>query len=177
MLVDSKYSHWPGCRHFPARFLGNPLLPEASAPAHIAEGLADALGLASRVEGTAAATLGTSGMMGQDQLLARWLASAAQGVRIHCDADEPKQGRPPAGRRAAAVLMLAIKDAGGQALIVTPAQGCKDFADEAAAGPDFGPLPEGWVDYARTITETTTWPRWEIARVATVIMQELSNDH
>ena len=21
MLVDSKYSHWPGCRHFPARFL------------------------------------------------------------------------------------------------------------------------------------------------------------
>ena len=24
MLVDSKYSHWPGCRHFPARFLGNP---------------------------------------------------------------------------------------------------------------------------------------------------------
>ena len=22
MLVDSKYSHWPGCRHFPARFLG-----------------------------------------------------------------------------------------------------------------------------------------------------------
>ena len=22
MLVDSKYSRWPGCRHFPARFLG-----------------------------------------------------------------------------------------------------------------------------------------------------------
>ena len=25
MLVDSKYSRWPGCRHFPARFLGMPV--------------------------------------------------------------------------------------------------------------------------------------------------------
>ena len=156
--------------------LGNPQLPEAAAPVHVAEGLADALALASRFEGTSVAALGTSGMMGQDRILAQWLASAAQGVQVHCDTDEAKQGRPPAGRRAAAVLMLAIKDAGGQALIVTPAQGFKDFADEAAAGPDFGPLPEGWVDYARTIRETTNWPRWEIFRVATVIMQELSND-
>ena len=156
--------------------LGNPLLPEASDPAHVAEGLADALGLASTVEGTAIAALGTSGMMGQDQFLAQWLASAAQGVQIHCDADEPKQGRPPAGRRAAAVLMLAVNEAGGQALIVPPAPGCKDYADECAHGPDFGPLPEGWDDYARTLRETTTWPRWEIARVATTILQELRND-
>ena len=144
--------------------LGNPLLPEASAPAHVAEGLADALALASRIEGAAVAALGTSGMMGQDQLLAQWLAGAAQGVRIHCDADEPKQGRPPAGRRAAAVLMVAVNDAGGGALIVPPAPGCKDYADECAQRPDFGPLPEGWDDYARTLRETTDWPRWEIAR-------------
>ena len=152
--------------------LGNPQLPEAAAPVHVAEGLADALALASRIEGTSVAALGTSGMMGQDQILAQWLASAAQGVQVHCDTDEAKQGRPPAGRRAAAVLMLAIKDAGGQALIVTPAQGFKDFADEAAAGPDFGPLPEGWDDYGRTLQETTNWPRWEIARVASIALQE-----
>ena len=152
--------------------LGNPLLTEASAPAHVAEGLADALGLASRVEGTAIAALGTSGMMGQDQLLAQWLAGAAQGVRIHCDADEPKQGRPPAGRRAAAVLMLAVNEAGGRALIVPPTPECKDYADECAQGPDFGPLPEGWDDYARTLRETTNWPRWEIARLASITLQE-----
>ena len=154
--------------------LGNPQLPEASAPVHVAEGLADALALASRHEGTAIAALGTSGMM--DGLLAQWLADAALGARVHADTDEAKQGRPPAGRRAAATLMLAVRDAGGEALIVTPEQGFKDFADEAAAGPDFGPLPEGWPDYARTLSETTTWPRWEIARVATIILQELSND-
>ena len=154
--------------------LGNPLLPEALAPAHVAEGLADALGLASRVEGTSAAALGTSGMMAQDQLLAQWLAGAAQGVRIHNDADEAKDGRPPAGRRAAAVLMLAVNEAGGRALIVPPAPGCKDYADECAQGPDFGPLPEGWDHYATTLRETTNWPRWEIARVATTIMQEMS---
>ena len=123
--------------------LGNPQLSDASVPAHVAEGLADALGLASRHEGTAAAVLGTSGLM--DQQLARWLAGAL-GVQIHADVDEPKHGRPPAGRRAAAILMEAVKDAGGQAFIVTPTQGCKDFADEAAAGPDCGPLPEGWAN-------------------------------
>ena len=155
--------------------LGNPLLPEASAPAHIAEGLADALGLASRVDGTSVAALGTSGMMGQEPL-AQWLAGAAQGVQIHCDSDVPKQGRPPAGRRAAAVLMLAVNESGGRALIVPPAPGCKDCADEFSQGPAFGPLPEGWEDYAKTLRDTTAWPRWEIARVATTILQELSND-
>ena len=156
--------------------LGNPLLAETFAQARVAEGLADALGMASRFEGTSVAALGTSGMMGQDQLLAQWLASADQGVRVHCDADNPKQGKPPAGRRAAAVLMLAVNEAGGRALIIPPAPGCKDFADECAQCPDFGPLPEGWEDYAMTLRETTNWPRWEVARVATTIMQELSND-
>ena len=160
-----------------AVILGNPLLPEASVPVHIAEGLADALGLASRVEGTAISALGTSGMMGQDQFLAQWLAGAAQGVRVHCDTDEPKQGRPPAGRRAAAMLLVAINNAGGGALIVPPAPGCKDYAAGCAQGPDFGPLPEGWDDYAKTLRETTDWPRWEIARMATIILQELSNDN
>ena len=30
MLVDPKYSHWPGCRHFPARFLGENCLVAAN---------------------------------------------------------------------------------------------------------------------------------------------------
>ena len=154
--------------------LGNPLLPEAATPVRVAEGLADALALASRHDGAAVAVLGTSGMM--DRTLAQWLAGAAQGVRVHCDADVSKNGRPPAGRRAAALLMVAVNDAGGQALIVPPASGCKDYADEAAQGPGFGSLPDGWDDYARTLRETTKWPRWEIARVATIILKEMDDD-
>ena len=88
--------------------LGNPRLPEASALAHVAEDLANALALASRFEGTAIAALGPPGMMGQDQLLAQWLAGATHGVRVHCDAADPKHGSPPAGRRAAAMLMVAV---------------------------------------------------------------------
>ena len=158
--------------------LGNPQLPEAAAPVHVAEGLADALALASRIEGTSVAALGTSGMMGQDQILAQWLARAQlRASRSTAIPTKPKQGRPPAGRRAAAVLMLAIKDAGGQALIVTPAQGFKDFADEcgrrartSAHCPRVGSTTPGPSE------RQPTWPRWEISRVATVIMQELSND-
>ena len=32
MLVDPKYSHWPGCRHFPDRFLGRPCPPDRAHP-------------------------------------------------------------------------------------------------------------------------------------------------
>ena len=156
--------------------LSNPLLPEASAPAHVAEGLADALALASRMEGTAIAALGTSGMMGQDQLLAQWLAGAAQGVRVHCDADEPKQGRPPAPRRAAPRRGCA--DAGGQrrrrrGTDRSSGPGLQGLRRRVRPGPDFGPLPEGWDDYASTLRETTDWPRWQIARVATNVLHEL----
>lgn len=154
--------------------LGNPRLTDVSAPAHVAEGLADALALASRYEGTAIAALGTSGMM--DRLLAEWLAGCPQGVQIHCDTDDPKLGRPPAGRRAAAILMLAVRNAGGRAAIVTPGAGFKDAADRAAAGPDFAPLPEGWADYAKTLAETTDWPRWEIARVSAIFYEGVGND-
>ena len=154
--------------------LGNPCLPDVSEPVHVAEGLADALALASRHEGTAVAALGTSGMM--DGPLATWLAAAPRGVQVHCDTDEPKLGRPPAGRRAAAILMLAIRNSKGQAAIVTPGAGFKDAADKAAAGPDFGPLPEGWEDYARTLRETTEWPRWEIARVAAIFYEGVDDD-
>ena len=154
--------------------LGNPVLSEARAPVHVAEGLADALALASRYDSMAAAVLGTSGMA--DGALAQWLAEAVQGVRVHCDADTPTQGRPPAGRRAAAILMLAVNEAGGAALIVPPAPGCKDVAQECARGPAFGPLPDGWADYAGTLRETTEWPRWEIARVAAAMLQEMGDD-
>ena len=154
--------------------LGNPCLQEVQESIHIAEGLADAIALASRHEGTAIAALGTSGMT--DGTLAKWLASSYYSIQIHCDADEPKQGRPPAGRRAAATLLLAIKDAGGQAVVAAPSSGFKDVADEAAAGSDFGPLADGWEDYAKTLAETTEWPRWEIARVATIAMQETGID-
>ena len=42
---------------------------------------------------------------------------------------------------------------------------------------EFGGLPEGWEDYAKTLKDTTDWPRWEIARVATAVLQEMGNDN
>ena len=72
--------------------------------------------------------------------------------------------------------MLAVRNAGGRAAIVTPGAGFKDTADRAAAGPDFGPLPKGWADYAKTLAETTEWPRWEIARVSAIFYEGVDDD-
>ena len=126
--------------------IGNPILAETLTTARVAEGLADTLALASRYEGPAICSFGTSGL--RSPALAEWLAGAPHGVLVHCDRDPPKDGRPPPGRRAAAELRLAIRDVGGTAEIVAPAVGFKDFGDEAAAGPDFAPLPGEWADYA-----------------------------
>ena len=148
--------------------LGNPRLDEAAAPVHVVEGLADALAMASRHEGLAVSALGTSAM--RNTGVAQWLAGAPQGVEIHCDSDEPKQGRPPAGRRAAAVLMTGVTAAGGRAVIIPPPAGSKDVAEACGKEGDFEPLPEEWAGYARTLQDMTNWPRWEIARVAAIAM-------
>ena len=71
---------------------------KATAAVRIAEGVADALALASRYDGPALATFGTSPMRSGN--LAVWLANAPAGAIIHCDDD-------PGGQRAAADLRRA----------------------------------------------------------------------
>ena len=145
--------------------IGNPILSEASTQVRIAEGLADSLALAARYDGPVVAMIGTSGM--RNLGLAAWLATAAAGVIIHADSDEARKGRAPAGTTAAGVLRRAIIDAGGQASAVYPPDGYKDAA-EAAQAAGFSILEEDWIEFARTLAETTNWPRWEIARIAQI---------
>ena len=145
--------------------IGNPVLSEASTPVRISEGLADALAIAARYDGPVVAMIGTSGMRNQD--LAAWLATAPAGAVIHADSDQARQGRAPAGTTAAGFLRQAIADRGGDAIAVYPPDGHKDAA-EAARAAGFHNLSEDWIEFARTLAETTNWPRWEIARVAQI---------
>ena len=145
--------------------IGNPVLSEAVTPVRIAEGLADALAIAARYDGPVVAMCGTSGM--RNPALAAWLASAESGAIIHADRDQGREGRAPAGTTAAGALREAIASAGGNASAVYPPEGYKDAA-EAAKAAGFSPLEEDWIEYARTLAETTDWPRWEIARVAQI---------
>ena len=101
--------------------IGDPSLGETLTPARVAEGLADTLALASRHEGPVICMFGTSGL--KSPALAEWLAGTPNGVLVHSDRDSPKDGLPPGGRRAAATLWLAIRDAGGTAEIVPPGGG------------------------------------------------------
>ena len=145
--------------------VGNPVLDEACTPVRVAEGLADALAIAARYEGPVVAMIGTSGMRNPE--LAGWLATAAAGVIIHADADESNKGRAPAGTKAGGVLRQSIAERGGMASAVYPPTGYKDAAD-VARDIGFSRLNEDWADYARTLAETTDWPRWEIARIAQI---------
>ena len=76
--------------------LGCPFLENAAAPVDVAEGLADALALASRSPAPAVATLGTSGMTSTE--LATWLATSPA-TRVWADRDLAKNGRAPPGQR------------------------------------------------------------------------------
>ncbi len=147
--------------------IGNPILNQALTSVRVAEGLADVLALGSRYPGPVVCAFGTSGL--RSAALAKWLVGSTHGVLIHSDRDPPKDGRPPAGRRAAALLSRAIRHAGGTADIIPPAVGFKDFAEETAAGPDFVPLPEECSGFAQTMAEPhPDWPPLEIARISAI---------
>ena len=141
---------------------GNPLWNEATSAVRIAEGVADALALASRYDGPALATFGTSPMRSGN--LAVWLANAPAGAIIHCDDD-------PGGQRAAADLRRAVREAGGYCTAVLPAaDGAKDPAAVAAHFAPLRPLPPEWRDYAITLRDCNpTWASWEVYRQAGVI--------
>ena len=146
--------------------LGCPLLDEATGPVDVAEGLADALALASRSPAPAVATLGTSGMT--SQVVARWLANSPA-TRVWADRDDAKEGRAPPGQRYGRELVRLVEAVGGNAQAVHAQTPHKDPA-AAAAALGFNDPDPAWIDYARTLAEVQPdWPRWEVARQATSI--------
>ena len=142
--------------------LGCPLLEQTTASVDVAEGLADALALASRSPAPAVATLGTSGM--SSTIIAQWLAKSPA-TQVWADRDESKEGRAPPGQRHGRELVRMVNDAGGNAVALHTPVPHKDPADLAAAMGFNNPAP-AWTEYAKTLAETTDWPRWEIARQA-----------
>ena len=141
--------------------LGNPLLANIEASVRVAEGVADALALAARFAGPAVASMGDAGMTADG--FSEWLASAAEGVVIHADNDEP-------GQAAASRLCGAVRIHGGTARAVLPPQG-KDAGVVAGDNP-FAPLTQSWPGYADTLAEVNGWPRWEAQRQAALQMEE-----
>ena len=142
--------------------LGNPLLASIDAPVRVAEGVADALALAARFTGPAAAGMGDAGMNADG--FAGWLASAAAGVVIHADNDA-------AGQRAASRLCGGVHIHGGDARAVLPPDG-KDAGVVSGMNP-FTPLTESWPGYADTLADMNGWPRWEAQRQAALLIEEL----
>ena len=140
--------------------LGCPLLEQTMAPVDVAEGLADALALASRSPAPAVATLGTAGM--SSSIIADWLATSPA-TQVWADRDEAKAGRAPPGQRYGRGLVRLVNDAGGNATALHTPSPHKDPA-AAAASMGFNDPGPAWPEYAKTLSETTDWPRWEIAR-------------
>ena len=157
-LAKRTYGHAAGT----VAILGNPVLKESNTRIRIIEGLADGLALAARFEGPIIASIGTPARLAKDAALAAWLATAPYGVVIHADADAP-------GQNAARALRRTLQDAGAQVRAVLPPEGAgKDSADIARHNP-FPPLSESWADYAATLAKMhLNWPRWEIARQASI---------
>ena len=145
--------------------IGNPMLSESTSPVRVAEGVADAFAIAARYDTPVVAVTGTSGMRNPE--LAAWLATAPSGTIIHADSDSSHKGRAPAGTTAASFLRRTIADSGGEASAIYPPEGYKDAA-EASQAAGFTALGDDWIEYARTLAETTGWPRWEIARIAQI---------
>ena len=148
--------------------LGCPHLQNAAAPVDVAEGLADALALAARSPAPAVATLGTSGM--SSTVIAQWLATSPA-TQVWADRDESKEGRAPPGQRHGRELVHMVNSAGGNAVALHTPSPHKDPADLAASMGFNDPDP-AWPEYARTLSETTDWPRWEIARQAVAMCAE-----
>ena len=46
--------------------------------------------------------------------------------------------------------------------------GVEEAKDAVAVGLRFAELADGWADYAATLAEMYPWPRWEVARLASI---------
>ena len=143
--------------------------PEGLEQAVVVEGVADALGVASRVAATVISTTNLAAMQGAAVNGFNTALSCWTHVMVYADDDRrpDREGAPP-GLRGGASLRRAIEAAGGTAE-VRHLPGGKDGADWAAANPFF-PLDEAaFAAYAQTLCEMyPTWPRWEIARRASI---------
>jgi len=139
--------------------IGCPVPSDHRFPVRVAEGVADALALASRFPGPAVATMGDAGM--SNEALALWLAQGPVSVVIHADNDT-------AGKESASRLKAAVTVAGGQARAVLPTHG-KDAADSAALTP-FPTSAQTWQAFADSLGEKYGWPQWEAQRQATILM-------
>ena len=148
--------------------LGCPHLQNAAAPVDVAEGLADALALAARSPGPAGATLGTAGM--SSSTIAQWLATSPA-TRVWADRDESKEGRAPPGQRHGRGLVRLVNGGGGNAIALHTPYPHKDPA-AAAAAIGFNEPDPAWPQFAKTLSETTNWPGWEIARQAIAMCVE-----
>ena len=127
-----------------------------SGAVNVAEGLADALAVASRHPDPAVCVGGTGGL--QAPALAAWLARLPGGARVYADPD-------PAGRRAGALLVARVQRAGGRAVLVDlPA----DPADTAASLPAAELDPDGWGERAAIVEHEGGLPQWEAERLAAV---------
>ena len=142
--------------------LGDPR-PIEAAGVHVAEGLADALALASRFLDTAVAICGTSGMMGASQNTAflQWLAS------IGCPGVWEDQDGP--GKAAAATLARALArhchpDRLPQLHRVSHG------GDPAAAAAAFQPLPAVELRDLASDLQANGLPSWEAWRQASNIV-------
>ena len=151
--------------------LGCPHLQNTAAPVDVAEGLADALALAARSPAPAVATLGTAGM--SSVTIAQWLATSPA-TRVWADRDVAKEGRAPPGQRHGRELVRMVNTARGNAVALHTPFPHKDPAAAAAAIGFNNPDP-AWPEYARTLAETTDWPRWEIARQAMAMCAEATS--
>ena len=148
--------------------LGYPHLQDAPAPVDVAEGLADCLALAARSAAPAVSTLGTAGM--SSSTVAGWLATSSA-TQVWADRDESKAGRAPPGQRHGRELVRMVNSAGGNVIALHTPFPHKDPA-AAAAAIGFNDPDPAWPEYARTLAETTDWPRWEIARQAIAMCAE-----
>ena len=100
----------------------------------------------------------------------KWLATSPA-TQVWADRDEPKAGRAPPGQRHGRELVHMINSAGGNATALHTPSPHKDPA-AAAAAIGFNDADPSWPGYARTLSETTDWPRWEIARQAMAMCVE-----
>ena len=102
--------------------------------------------------------------------IAEWLATSPA-IRVWADRDESKAGRAPPGQRHGRELVRMVNSAGGNAIALHTPFPPKDPAAAAAAIGFNNPDP-AWLELAKTLSETTDWPRWEIARQAMAMCAE-----
>ena len=143
--------------------------PERKLQCVLVEGVADALGVASRVDATVIATVNLSSMQGAQKNglgvdLTWW-----DHVMIYADDDrKPDRIGAPPGLRGATSLRRAIEAAGGSA-DVRHLPGGKDGADWAAAQPFVSLDNDTFSRYSLTLKEMyPAWPPWERARTASI---------